>query len=95
MSRFKYSTLGHRKSACAVVTSSASNAENALVFNNCRISNVPYLASSSTKDNAIVYNKCVIKSLYQCPYENKAKSTLVSCRTDKTVKNLKNIKVRK
>lgn len=95
MREFKYSTLGHRKSACAVVTSSASGVENALVFNNCKITNVPFLASSSTKDNAIVYNKCVIKSLYKCPYDNKAKSTLVSCKTDKTVMNLKNIQVRK
>lgn len=92
---FKYSTLGHRKSACAVVTNTASATENALVFNNCKITDVPYLASCSTKDNAIVYNKCLIKSLYQCPYENKAQSTLVSCKTDKTVKNQKYIKVRK
>ena len=94
LSKFKYSTLGHRKGACAVVTNTAAATANALVFNNCKISNVPYLASSSTKDDAIVYNKCVIKSLYPCSYDNKAKSTLVSCKTDKTIKKLNNINVR-
>lgn len=95
MSKYKYSTLGHRKSACAVVTNTASATENSLVFNNCKIYNVPYLASSSTEDDAIVYNNCIIKSLYPCSYDNNAKCTLKSCKTDKTVMNLKSIIIRK